>query len=64
MASISEGIMTKRLALLAGLAGAFLLTGSGAGAFFGLGGSQERPTNVEVRILSQSCFQGEVEPCG
>jgi len=23
-----------------------------------------RPTNVEVRILSQSCFQGEVTPCG
>ena len=23
-----------------------------------------RDTNVEVRILSQSCFQGEVTPCG
>ena len=24
----------------------------------------KRPTNVEVRILAQSCFQGEVVPCG
>jgi len=23
-----------------------------------------RPTNVELYILSQSCFQGEVVPCG
>jgi len=26
--------------------------------------SAERITNVEVRIVSQSCFQGEVTPCG
>jgi len=23
-----------------------------------------RPTNIELRILSQSCFQGEIVPCG
>ncbi len=23
-----------------------------------------RPTNVELYIVSQSCFQGEVVPCG
>lgn len=23
-----------------------------------------RPTNVELYILSQSCFQGEIIPCG
>ncbi len=23
-----------------------------------------RPTNIEVRLISQSCFQGEIEPCG
>jgi hypothetical protein len=23
-----------------------------------------RPTNVELYVLSQSCFQGEVVPCG
>ena len=23
-----------------------------------------RPTNAELYILSQSCFQGEVVPCG
>ena len=27
-------------------------------------GAGLRPTNVELYILSQSCFQGEVVPCG
>lgn len=56
--------MHKRFAFLIGLAGAVALGGSSASALFGLGGSKTRPTNVEIRILSQSCFQGEVEPCG
>ncbi|MFH1143217.1 MAG: hypothetical protein V1774_01575 [Candidatus Eisenbacteria bacterium] len=41
----------------------------GGCAFGGLGSNGVvdnglRPTNVEVRILSQSSFQGEIEPCG
>ncbi len=48
--------------LLAGLAAAVLIAGGCAGM---LGPKANlRPTNTEVRILSQSCFQGEIEPCG
>ncbi len=44
----------------------------GAGTLFCAGGSAKvapqgsglRPTNAELYILSQSCFQGEVVPCG
>ncbi len=28
------------------------------------GSSGKRATNVEVRLLSQSCFNAEVVPCG
>jgi hypothetical protein len=59
--------MNKRTALLAVFAGALVLSGSlslCAAGFLGFGGSKLRPTNVEIQILSQSCFQGEIEPCG
>lgn len=58
--------MNKRTALLAVFAGALVVSGSlslCAAGFFG-GGSKLRPTNVEIQILSQSGFQGEIEPCG
>jgi hypothetical protein len=55
--------MTRRLLVLALVAGAVAQSNCAAG-FLGFGGSRLRPTNVEVRILSQSGFQGEVEPCG
>ena len=52
-------------ALLGALVALALILG---GCSFGFLGSDSdaglRPTNVEVRILSQSCFQGEIEPCG
>ncbi|MBM3316861.1 MAG: hypothetical protein FJY75_03315 [Candidatus Eisenbacteria bacterium] len=56
--------MTRRSLWLLGLACAATVAGASAGAFFSSGGAKQRPTNVEVRLLSQSCFQGEVEPCG
>ncbi len=37
---------------------AILAQGCGGGAHL------KRPVNVEVRLVSQSCFQGEVVPCG
>jgi hypothetical protein len=59
--------MNKRTALLAVFAAAAILSGSlslCAAGFLGFGGPKLRPTNVEIQILSQSCFQGEIEPCG
>jgi hypothetical protein len=59
--------MNKRTALLAVFAGALVVSGSlslCAAGFLGLGGPKLRPANVEIQILSQSCFQGEIEPCG
>ncbi len=62
--------------LLAGAAGAVgssgsLLAPSSDSTFrpwmFGedeVSGQRLRPTNVELCIFSQSCFQGEVVPCG
>lgn len=59
--------------LVGGCAGAVLLAVSAAvlllGGCAGSGArpsvdSGLRPTNVELYIASQSCFQGEVVPCG
>ena len=55
--------MNRRLVMLALFAGAVAQSGCTAG-FLGFGGPRLRPTNVEVRVISQSGFQGEVEPCG
>ena len=49
-----------RLVALGSLA---LVVGGCAFGFMGQS-ANVRPTNVEVRIVSQSCFQGEIEPCG
>ena len=55
---------TRHFLSVVTLAAAVLLQGC-AGGFLGLGGGPKiRPANMEVRILSQSCFQGEVIPCG
>lgn len=58
-------MIRHRYGLLALLA---VLAVTAGGCSFGFLGSQGdsglRPTNVEVRLLSQSCFQGEIEPCG
>lgn len=35
-----------------------------AGCSFGSQSSGLRITNAELRIISQSSFQGEIEPCG
>lgn len=29
-----------------------------------MGKGNTRPTNVEIQLISQSCFQGEIIPCG
>ncbi len=42
---------------------AILIQGCG-GAFLGVGKGSRRATNVEVHLISQSCFQGEIVPCG
>ena len=44
--------------------GTLLLGGCSAGLAAHGANSGLRPTNVELYILSQSCFQGEVVPCG
>jgi len=49
--------------LLGILASLLVLSGCSAG-FLGIGGRDARPANVAVHIISQSCFEGEVEPCG
>ncbi len=46
--------------LVAGVATLALLQGC---ALTG-GPSGKRPTNVEVRIISQSCFNADIVPCG
>lgn len=46
------------------LVAAGLLQGCAGGMLGGHGSSDLRRTNVEVRVISQSCFQGEVVPCG
>ncbi len=53
----------KRLLSL-GLLAALAILVQGCGGMFGLGGPKKRTTNVELFLLSQSCFQGEVVPCG
>ena len=57
--------MPRRRLLLIGLtiAAVVILQGCSAG-FLGFGGPKLRPTNVEVQLISQSSFQGEVVPCG
>lgn len=57
--------MPRKHLLLLGVmsAAAVILQGCSVG-FLGFGGPQLRPTNVEVQLVSQSCFQGEVVPCG
>jgi len=56
---------TRDARLLGGLAGLAALVLVAAGCAGTMGGkSGLRATNAEVRILSQSCFQGEIEPCG
>ena len=52
-----RGLLASATALLAVVA---LLSGC---ALTG-GGVVKRPTNVEVRILSQSSFNGDIVPCG
>jgi len=42
---------------------AILIQGCG-GAFMGMGKGSQRATNVEIHLVSQSCFQGEIVPCG
>ncbi|MCK4302960.1 MAG: hypothetical protein KAY24_01840 [Candidatus Eisenbacteria sp.] len=44
-------------------AATILMQGCSAG-FLGMGGASLRHTNVEVQLISQSCFQGELVPCG
>jgi hypothetical protein len=53
----------RDLRLTAGIGVLALIVGGCAAGFMGQK-STLRPTNVEVRILSQSSFQGEIEPCG
>jgi hypothetical protein len=53
----------QHLAIPALIAGLSVMAGCTAG-FLGGAGPALRPTNVELHILSQSCFQGEIEPCG
>ena len=53
----------RRLLLGAWVLAALVLQGC-SGGFLGLGGPKLRPTNVEIQLVSQSCFQGEVVPCG
>jgi len=50
--------------LLGGGALALLLGGCAARAAQPGVAAGLRPTNVELYIASQSCFQGEVVPCG
>lgn len=52
----------RLLAGATGLAALVLIAGGCAGMMGGKAGL--RTTNAEVRILSQSSFQGEIEPCG
>jgi hypothetical protein len=52
----------RLLAGVMGLAALVLIAGGCAGMMGSTSG--QRATNAEVRILSQSCFQGEIEPCG
>jgi hypothetical protein len=58
--------MTRHHAALPVLFAVIALVASGCslGSLGSRGDAGLRPTNVEVRILSQSCFQGEIEPCG
>jgi len=56
--------MTRRHLTFLGLlaVGAVFLGGCSLGSRGG--GAKLRPTNEEIRLISQSCFQGEIEPCG
>jgi len=51
--------------LIGGRAGHAAAQGAGDVAMLSAGaGTGLRSTNVELYIVSQSCFQGEVVPCG
>ncbi len=52
--------MKRRIFALGALAALLALTGC---SLLGLG-RQGRTLDVEIRILSQSAFNGEIEPCG
>ena len=54
--------MTRRQLAFWGLAAVAVLVLAGCSA--GSKSSNLRATNAELRIVSQSCFQGEIEPCG
>lgn len=61
----------RRVQTLGVLAAAGLIAGLVASLVAGLAlsgcaglRSHQRATNMEVRILSQSCFFGEIVPCG
>ncbi len=51
------GLALLAVGLIAAQGCSFLSSGGG-------GSNGLRPTNVELYIVSQSCFQGEVVPCG
>ena len=55
---IKRGLLLGVMVLVA-----FIMQGCTAG-FLGFGGGKLRSTNVEVKLYSQSCFQGEIVPCG
>ena len=58
---------TRGMVVAAIVLAAPLLPGGGPIGPLGVSNSSAeilRPTNIEIRILSQSSFQGEIEPCG
>ena len=54
--------MNRRQLAFWGLAAAAAVIVSGCS--FGSQSTDLRATNAELRIISQSCFQGEIQPCG
>jgi len=54
----------RRIGIPIALLAASVALGAAAFASHDRATANLRPTNVELRIFSQSCFQGEIEPCG
>jgi predicted Rossmann-fold nucleotide-binding protein len=54
--------MRKHLFLLSVLSLSVLIVQGCASGL--MGKSTKRATNVEIQVVSQSCFQGELVPCG
>lgn len=54
----------RRIGIPIALLAASIALGAAAFASHDRATANLRPTNVELRIFSQSCFQGEIEPCG